>query len=227
MTSNRAAKRDARTRMEATGEKYVQAAKATGTPAGGAGEAKNPAPPTDPTKIRNETRELVTSGFCDLAEAKRYFLEGHDLSEPEIAEVTNHVDAEWRAVLGEQADWADEGDYPRLAGVFASLEVGGIVARMNFSCCQTCGHNEIEDERTTGRERGYVFFTQQDAEFLTPGENLYLAFEGFGHHDPASIGYEIAAALRVAGFTVDWNGSVDKKIVITGIDWRKRLPARQ
>lgn len=81
-----------------------------------------------------------------------------------------------------------EGPYAQLAAAFESLQADGIVARMDFACCQNCGHDEIVDERTLVdqnaeypyRERGYVFFHAQDSDGLAEGsDKLYLAFGAF------------------------------------------------
>ncbi|MFD4948072.1 DUF6891 domain-containing protein, partial [Streptomyces sp. NPDC058409] len=38
-----------------------------------------------------------------------------------------------------------------------------------------------------------------------------------------AVGREVAAALGEAGLTVEWDGSPDRAIELTGLDWRKRL----
>jgi len=74
----------------------------------------------------------------------------------------------WDARESEQRNWPDITDADRLAAAFASLESEGIIARMNFTCCQTCGFAEIGDEVPDGQTMsGFVFFHEQDAERLT------------------------------------------------------------
>src|SRR5690348_7266355 len=50
------------------------------------------------------------------------------------------------AQLTDQSSWPQVTDNDRLDSAFATLDLGGIVARQNFRCCQTCGSNDIHDE---------------------------------------------------------------------------------
>ena len=62
-----------------------------------------------------------------------------------------------------QAGWPAPTDCDRLDAAFAGVRAAGIVARQHFSCCGTCGAQEIHDEidqadqeRPVGR--GFTFF---------------------------------------------------------------------
>ncbi|HET7735195.1 MAG TPA: hypothetical protein VFK52_04435 [Nocardioidaceae bacterium] len=137
---------------------------------------------------------------------------------------TTLVQQVWAERLDQQSTWTDQGDYDRLSAAFAELEDRGIVGRMNFTCCQTCGHAEIEDERSPG-SRGYTFFHSQDADQLAPGgSDLFLAYGSFGSDSEEAIGVEIAEVLGRHGLSVEWSGSVEQRIGVTRLDWRKRLP---
>ncbi|MGO1594682.1 MAG: DUF6891 domain-containing protein [Ancrocorticia sp.] len=81
-----------------------------------------------------------------------------------------------------------EGPYAQLAEAFEDLQSQGITARMDFACCQNCGHTEIPDERTPAAEsaaypyveQGYTFFHAQDSDGLAEGAtHLYLAYGAF------------------------------------------------
>ncbi len=77
-----------------------------------------------------------------------------------------------------------------MQAAFDELEADRVVARMNFTCCNTCGTTEIDDERTPDpdaaegaypfQEWAYAFFHSQDAERLadTPAD-LYLTYSSF------------------------------------------------
>jgi hypothetical protein len=135
----------------------------------------------------------------------------------------------------EQRSWVYETDCDKLDEAFAELDRNGIVARQNFTCCQTCGHTEIAYElgKTSvhRRVRGYVFFHQQDAEHVANNDTLHLAYGGFDHNfdnndDKAvAIAHEVAAVLKKHGFAIEWNGQITKRICIKEIHWqRRRLP---
>lgn len=202
--------------------------------------------------LEESARELTAPAFATRAEAEESLVEqyvlddAYDLTEADVREVLQRV---WQERLDEQGSWTDEGDYDRVLAAFAALETDGIVARMNFTCCQNCGHTEIGDE-VTPDSRGYVFFHQQDAERLAPGDcDLYLAFGGFRYaagvdaslvvraeagdeeakqeataRSEELVGAEVTGAFRGRGLTVEWDGTCAQRIRVSGLDWRKRLP---
>lgn len=143
----------------------------------------------------------------------------------------------WDARTSEQRDWTQATDADRLAAAFAALESDGIVARMNFTCCQTCGFAQIGDEVPAGRSmRGFVYFHQQDAEGLAEEPALLLlafgALGAFGAGDQAAyeaasldVGHQIVAAVEAAGLAVAWDGTTARRIALPDLRWRKRLPA--
>ena len=45
-----------------------------------------------------------------------------------------------------QRGWGFPTDCDRLDTAFAELDATGILARQNYTCCQTCGHAEIQSE---------------------------------------------------------------------------------
>jgi hypothetical protein len=131
----------------------------------------------------------------------------------------------------EQRAWVDETDCDKLDEAFAELDRNGIVARQNYTCCQTCGHTEIAYElgKTSVHRRvyGYVFFHRGDAESVTSEGDLYLAYGTLnqGDDEAVAVAHEVVAVLRKHGFTVEWNGRIQKRIGIKGIRWqRRRLP---
>ena len=127
----------------------------------------------------------------------------------------------------EQADWKGLTDCDRLDMAFAALNDEGIVARQDFTCCQTCGHAEIADEidGAGGPDavRGYTFFHMQDTEAAVNGHGLYLAYGATepGQDAAAAVGRVVAGALAAAGLSVAWDGDVQRRI---GVDltWRRR-----
>lgn len=132
----------------------------------------------------------------------------------------------------DQATWPDETDCDRLDRAFSRLEAAGILARQDYTCCNTCGcgaiHREITDAMTQGEQpRGYVFFHSQATDRVAQGDNLYL---NYGPAEPSdddgpieSVGREIEAILREEGLVVRWNGSAGAKIEVE-MTWRRRRP---
>lgn len=139
--------------------------------------------------------------------------------------------------MAEQNTWTTPSDADRLTAAFTELNADGIVARENWTCCSTCGHDDLWELMKTMpiTPGGYVFFHQQDSERL--GEDptdatLYLAY-GPGpivtNADEADAVALIAAArvvdvLREHAFAVTWDGDINRRIAVDISDWRKRLP---
>ncbi|MFI9008770.1 DUF6891 domain-containing protein [Actinosynnema sp. NPDC053489] len=195
-------------------------------------------------EVEEHARAVVHGGFTALDDAVRDVAE-HFEDEPAVTPraVRRVVERVWRERAAEQAGWPATTDVDRLLAAFAALDRGGIVARADFTCCQTCGHAEIGAE-AAGPARGYVFFHRQDTEGAVARGRLWLAFGSFagsagpGAADPAAadpapadlaaadeaVGREVVAALAAGGLPVEWNGSVRTRIEVGPITWRKRLP---
>lgn len=124
------------------------------------------------------TRDEVVTGVGELLE-----IEG----DPRVAAIVDEV---WAARLAEEQGWDGPGDHAKVEAAFAELAEQGVVGRMSFTCCQTCGTAEIDDERTpvdgvpdgeyAYAEWGYTFFHEQDAERLTDEPStLFLSYSTF------------------------------------------------
>lgn len=141
----------------------------------------------DVEEIREAVRERLLPGFLtrdEVVESVTDYLEVD--GDPRVAQVVDEV---WAQRLSEEAGWSGAGGHDRVAAAFAALADDGIVARMDFTCCQTCGTTEIDDERTpladpgdgyAFREWGYTFFHQQDSERLVAEPaTLFLSYSTF------------------------------------------------
>jgi hypothetical protein len=137
--------------------------------------------------VREAVRERVLPGFLDKADVVEHVGEYLEIEgDPRVARIVDEV---WTDRLQEEAGWSGAGDYAKLEAAFAALAEQGVVGRMDFTCCQTCGTAEIDDERTPAdvpegeypfREWGYTFFHQQDTErLLDEPATLYLSYSTF------------------------------------------------
>ena len=175
-------------------------------------------------KAAFETREDIIESAVDyLRDDYGSYLVRHEAAK--ITDELLHIHYE------AQRTWTHETDCDKLDEAFAELDRKGIVARQNFTCCQTCGHTEIGYEIDDALEyrpvRGYVFFHKQDTEHVVETDRLYLAYGAVDgkEDDSIEIGYEVLAVLRRAGLSVEWNGMIQKRICIKNIHWmRRRLP---
>jgi Zn finger protein HypA/HybF involved in hydrogenase expression len=106
-----------------------------------------------------------------------------------------------------------------VARAFEKLNEGTIVARANFSCCQSCACSEIEDEAAEG-DTGYCFYHAQDNDGLKERARLYLAFgsmdEDANDEEYVKVGNAVVAALAAeADLKVEWDKSAATRILVT------------
>lgn len=184
--------------------------------------------------------EAVANSATRLA--RRYLVEGYLTFErmaqtiSECAEDGKQVTIEqaeqlleplWNQRAAEQRTWPEVTDVDRIEATFGSLNGNGITARAHFACCQNCGVAEIGGEAAPG-DRGYVFFHFQDTESAVDGR-LYLSFGAYTKADEAddeagaAVGREVVAALTAEGLEWTWDGTGRSRVIVTGLDWKKRL----
>ena len=136
--------------------------------------------------LMEAARDAVLPGFCSRDEATERVREALELDaeDPRPGVAVSRV---WDARLAEERGWEPgSSDYERVERAFSALAELGLIARMNFACCNSCGTTEIGDERTelpektSGyrfREEQYVFFHEQDADRLAEEPaHLLLSF---------------------------------------------------
>jgi hypothetical protein len=188
--------------------------------------------PEDFDDLHDFIRVQVAAGFAPLVEiideAAEVFADvtpNHTALADAARAVAERALADHRAT---QATWPARTDCDRLDAAFAELTQAGIVARQHFSCCGTCGADEIREEMDQAEKaglpvRGYTFFHVQDTEHAVEGDGLYLSYGAADKNQAASvaIGHEIVAALARHGLNPAWNGKIAHRIGLPLV-WRRR-----
>jgi hypothetical protein len=138
-----------------------------------------------------------------------------------------------QAIVGhraEQGSWPETTDCDRLDAAFAELDTAGILARQHFSCCGTCGAEEIkvvvqQTKKAGLAARGFTFFHIQDTEHAVAGESLYLSYGSADADQDSSvaIGHEVIEALQRHGLAPMWNGKHVHRIALP-LTWLRRRP---
>jgi hypothetical protein len=200
--------------------------------------AESPPPESSPedrdvlADVREYVSTAVRSGFQSRDEIVESVSEMAADEGSHDVDIAALVDAAIADLQRESLGWPAVTDYDRLTAALEALEQRGIVARQNFTCCQSCGHAEIGDEleqfeAAGGVARGYVFFHQQATEGAVDGEDINFAYGSTTEAvDSVEIASELAAELRQAGLQVDWNGE-SSMCVMVGLDWKRRWPEHQ
>lgn len=186
-------------------------------------------PPNDVTdELREIIRRELRIGFTPADEVVEVALDVVEEDDRErFRSAAEHLMAvESQALRREQAGWPAVTDCDRLDRAFDELEGRGIVARQNFSCCQTCGSQEIWGEVDDAAEegmpvRGHTYYHAQDTERAAEGGGLLLAYGSVEDDGTAEVGREIVAVLNAHGLATEWDGSPGNRIHAS-LDWKRR-----
>lgn len=111
---------------------------------------------------------------------------------------------------------------------FKELRKEGILARANFTCCQTCGGYDLGvkadaiNKKKLGACKGWVFWHRQDNDRWDEDGTLTIAYTGADYKKKViattlDIGVALFKALEKQGLKIDWCGSDDKRITVVGI----------
>jgi hypothetical protein len=177
--------------------------------------------PEDFDDLYEYIRMQVTAGFATVpeivAEAVEVFADttlAPEALREAAGQLAEKAVAEHRAAQG---DWPETTDCDRIDAAFAALDGIGIVARQHFSCCGSCGANDILDECKSvstdgGTVRGYTFFHVQDTESAVGGESLFLSY--------GTVDGDKDAAVAV-GLHPAWNGRHANRIGLPVV-WQRR-----
>jgi hypothetical protein len=188
--------------------------------------------------VREWIEEAVVGGFDSYATVRESIVELAADDGVDADTAVRLLEQRWDARRTEQQSWTTPSDADRLAAAFSELNNAGVLARMNFSCCGTCGPGELFDVRDADKpQQSYVFFHQQEAERVGDGE-LFLGYGSFVDTgdlpDPQreyerlalAAGEQVRTTLTKHGLEVVWNGTLSRKIQVQLPDWRVPLPPR-
>ena len=125
----------------------------------------------------------------------------------------------------------------RLDIAFYELRKKGFLAKINFSCCQTCGvsalYKEAKELIDQGKSvKGYVFYHHQDQEELVETGHVYLAHGNFIELDPSAlsslkVAKAVCQALKKAGLLYKWKNSESWRILVNGIKEEELCPEQK
>jgi hypothetical protein len=191
--------------------------------------------PEDKASLRKDCiHPYVWGGFENrdgVFEAAETFLGEPELTDTDKAWIEAEIEQEWSEKRKAEASWPATTDFDRLNAVFQALDKAGILALHNAGNTQSDAHSDtVEAWYTRGGLksglRGFVFYHGQDVEHVLADGQLYIGYgvlEG-SKVQAIEIAREAAEALSKAGFAVNIPPSAEQRIVVTGVDWKKRSP---
>ena len=109
----------------------------------------------------------------------------------------------------------------RIKSTFKTLRKDhGFLARMNFTCCSSCGWYEMSEHKAlkglSEQEKenaNIVFYHRQDAEHMDEYDKCYLAWSGDGE--------TIKKVLEDNRLSVEWDGTTSMRIMATPMKTRR------
>jgi hypothetical protein len=191
--------------------------------------------PEDQASLRKDCiRPHIWGGFetrHGVYEAAETFLGEPELADADKAWIKAEIERQWVEKKKAEASWPATTDFDRLDAVFKALDSHGILALHYAGNTQDEAHSDAGQtwhDRGGSKSglRGFVFYHSQDVEHVLADGQLYIGFGLFEGADGKAI--EIAriagVALAAAGFKVTMPADEGQRILVTGIDWKKRSP---
>lgn len=190
--------------------------------------------PEDREDITAVIARMIWGGFDskdDIRDAAIYQTQPRVSSPTDLKWLDARIDQEWAKKRAAEETWSVRTDYDRLDDVFKGLRTKGILALHNAGNTQSDARDDASEEwhRLGGPKSGlmgFVFYHSQDVEGVIASGDLYIGFATFpgGSVSALELAEQAASALKKVGFTVTSPPNVDTRILITGIDWKKRSP---
>lgn len=188
----------------------------------------------DKADISAAITRLVWSGFDakdDVRDAAIHETQPPVQSATDLAWLDRQIDQEWSKKQAAEATWPARTDFNRLDDAFKAIRADGILAKHNAGNTQSDARDDASEEwhQLGGPKsgiKGFVFYHGQDVEGVRADGNLYIGFGTApqGTVPALTIAQQSVAHLKKAGFNVTAPPDVDTRIVISGIDWKKRSP---
>ncbi|MEH6449977.1 MAG: hypothetical protein V7765_14990 [Oleispira sp.] len=177
--------------------------------------------------IFDQIKISVWSGFDNKDDIQETIT---DLAEDEGGDedlLNKLANEEFQKKLNEEKTWPKITDLDLLKNAFAALYNQGVLCLHDAGYTMSDGHydaSEALDEYPKNKFIGYCFYHRQGLETAMIGGGLYLAFDHVNGDVPEklSVALLIKKELETAGFTLDWDGTANKKIGIPTFDWKHR-----
>ncbi len=118
-------------------------------------------------------------------------------------------------------------DNVKLNKAFRYMRREGLIARQSYLCCSSCADSKIasdvDDQSDTKRNKvkGACFYNKQNTEHARITGNLYLSYGPINTYTHGQVGLGtqevgkiVVKCLEEAGLVVEWNGDVQKRILV-------------
>ena len=143
----------------------------------------------------------------------------------------NEIKIRLKKHQAESLNWEKPTDFEKLVKSFDELNKEKIVSLHRAGYTRQDGESDcseiIEELKTIGiTAKGYCFYHTQDLERAIGDEKmLYIGFDSYNREDDLAkeVAEKIVGILKKNGFNVNWNGSLESRIEILNINWKKAV----
>ncbi|NVK10093.1 MAG: hypothetical protein HWD89_13650 [Tenacibaculum sp.] len=141
------------------------------------------------------------------------------------------IDSRLKKHKADSLKWEKPTDFDRLVKSFDELNKNKIVSLHKAGYTKSDGEDDCSEIIAELKEiginaKGYCFYHTQDLErAIGEQKMLFIAFDSHNREDGLAkeVADKIMEVLRKNGFNVKWNGSLDTRIGISEIDWKKTV----
>ena len=127
--------------------------------------------------------------------------------------------------------WEKPTDFDRLVKAFDELNKNKIISLHRAGYTKSDGESDcseiIDELKELGiNAKGYCYYHTQDLERAIGKEKmLFLGFDSYNRNDELAkeVAEKIISVLTDNGFSTKWNGSIDTRIEILNINWKKTV----
>lgn len=128
-------------------------------------------------------------------------------------------------------NWEKPTDFDRLVKAFDKLNSEFIVSLHKAGFTRQDGEGDcleiIHELKNKGiKAKGYCYYHSQDLERAIGDEkHLFIGYDSFNGNDVLAleVANKIVEVLQKHGFKIEWNGSLEQRIQISYIDWKKTV----
>ena len=128
-------------------------------------------------------------------------------------------------------NWKKPTDFERLVKSFDQLNKEKIVALHKAGYTRQDGEDDcseiISELKNIGiTAKGYCYYHTQDLEgAISDEKNLFIGFDSYNRNNELAkeVAEKIVDVLKQNGFNVKWNGSLETRIELLDINWKKTV----
>src|SRR6266498_4897800 len=188
-------------------------------------------------EARDSIRYRVWSGYYDADEVFDSILDDvlFDSDDDDDKWLRAAIRREFQKKRKAEQNWPTITSCDHLDQVFESLRSRGVLTRHRCGLTIQDGLDVIDGlYAEAGGKRsglsGYCFYHLQDMEGAMWGEvGLWLAFGSFppSRKHAVEVGQLVRKEFERAGFTVEWDGTAENRLLLKGFRWQRRSPERR